>query len=221
MKGHPIAQALSFPDFPNGRSLNRQRCKRDIIVVGTSAGGVEVLSRLFQELSPSIPASISVVMHRSPHGNVRLMDVIARRSALPVREAKQGMLLKAGHIYLAPSDQHMTLEDGHLALTRGPKEHNCRPSIDPLFRSAAAEFGPRVAALLLSGGGDDGVNGMIAVKGARGLSLVQDPNDSFMPYMPMNAIRFDDVDGVLPIASIASVLFTLAIGSIVQPHREA
>ena len=187
------------PVFCNGKSLNLQRFKRDIIVMGASAGGVEVLTQLFQEFAPTFPAAIGVVMHRSPSGNIKLMDVVGKRSALPIQEAEQDMRFKSGNIYLAPSDHHMTFVDGRLVVTRGPKEHSCRPSIDPMFRSAAAVYGRRVTALLLTGSGDDGVSGMIAIKEAQGLSLVQDPKDSAMPYMPMNAIRYEDVDGVLPV----------------------
>src|SRR6185295_19014813 len=102
-----------------------------------------------------------------------------------------------------------------ITLNRGPKENSSRPSVDHLFRSAAA-YGRRVVAMLLTGGGDDGVDGMIAIKGAHGLGLVQDPNESLMPYMPINALRYDHVDGVVPLDSMAPVLFSLTTGKAVE-----
>ncbi len=201
---------------PNGRPLNPQRIKRDIIVIGGSAGSLELLLRLFQELPASLPAAVAVVLHRSPFGAGHMEAVLDRRSTMRVQDARDGMAFRHGCIYLAPSDYHMTLEDGHIVLNHGPKENSTRPSVDPLFRSAAAVYGRRVASLLLTGGGDDGVNGMLAIKEARGLNLVQDPTESLVPYMPMNALRYDHVDRVLATKSIASVLLELANGRAVK-----
>lgn len=196
----------------NGKPINPQRIKRNVIVIGGSAGGIEVLLEVLRELPPSFPAAIAVVLHRSPHSSGHLASVLGRRSALPVFDAEAGMPFTQGRIYLAPCDHHMALRQGRIALSRGPKEHGTRPSIDALFHSAAEVYGRRVAALLLSGGGDDGVEGMIAIKAKRGLSFVQDPKESSMPFMPMNALLYDNVDAVLPVPSIGAMLMALAAG---------
>jgi len=211
MKGRTGSRKLVGADCSNGSRLNSQRIKRDIIVIGGSAGGIEVLRRVLGELPADCPAAIAIVLHRSPHGSGSLASVLARQTTLSVYDAEHGMRFTPGSIYLAPSDHHMLLQGGRIALNRGPKQNSSRPSIDPLFRSAAA-YQSRVVALLLTGGGDDGVDGMIAIKEAQGLSLVQDPKDSLMPYLPINAIRYDHVDAMVPVASIAEVLITLASG---------
>jgi two-component system chemotaxis response regulator CheB len=99
---------------------------------------------------------------------------------------------------------------------RGPKEHSTRPAIDPLFRSAADSFRNRVVGVLLSGCGDDGVAGLVAIKDNEGICLVQDPEEADMPYMPINAIRYDHVDRTLPAKAIASIVSTLAKGGMVE-----
>lgn len=91
-----------------------------------------------------------------------------------------------------------------------------RPAVDPLFRSAAASYGSRTVGIVLTGGGDDGVSGLIAIKQANGLALVQDPSDAKISAMPSNAVRFDHVDRVLPLERIPAVLTALVQGEMVK-----
>jgi two-component system chemotaxis response regulator CheB len=125
------------------------------------------------------------------------------------------MAFESGRVYVAPRDHHLVVEDGVVRTDRGPKQHRTRPAIDPLFRSAAREYGPRVIGVLLSGFGADGVDGLIAIKAAGGLSIVQDPLDARHGWMPRNAIAGDDVDYVLLLASIPDALVTLVAGGAV------
>jgi two-component system chemotaxis response regulator CheB len=199
----------------NGKPINPQRIERNVIVIGGSAGGLEVLLRVFEELPPVFPAAIAVVLHRSPQGSGNLAAILDRRCPLPVFDAEAGMSFKEGQVYIAPCDHHMTVDRGRISLNRGPKEHGTRPSIDSLFCSAAEGYGRRVAALLLSGGGDDGVEGMMAIKAKHGLSFVQDPNESSMPFMPLNALLYDNVDAILPVSSMGAMLLALATGQAV------
>jgi two-component system chemotaxis response regulator CheB len=134
-----------------------------------------------------------------------------------VIEPETGSPLNQGAIYLAPPDHHLLFEHGGIAVQRGPKEHNTRPAIDPLFRSAAAAYRERVVGMLLTGCGDDGVSGLIAVAQASGVTLAQDPDDAYMPYMPMNALRFDDVAGVFSLQDMALVIRALVNGQPVSP----
>jgi two-component system, chemotaxis family, protein-glutamate methylesterase/glutaminase len=196
--------------------INSEGIPRDVIVIGASAGGVEALIQLFSSLPGDLPASIAVVIHRSPLYSLHLMQVLGRRSTLPVREPKPHETMMPGMIYLAPRDHHMLVKDNHIELSRGPKEHFTRPAVDPLFTSVAAAYGSRVIGVLLTGAGDDGAVGLIAIKQYGGLGLVQDPRDAKIPSMPLNALRYDHVDLVRPLSAIPTALATLAQGRPVQ-----
>lgn len=136
---------------------------------------------------------------------------------LPVIEPDTAMPVKKSTIFLGPADRHMIFEGDRVIVHRGPKEHSTRPAVDPLFRSAALSFASRVSGLLLSGAGDDGVDGLITIKEHGGICLVQDPDEADLPYMPMNAIRYDNVDASLPVKDLGPVLDRLARGEMVRP----
>src|SRR5262245_57383798 len=125
-------------------------------------------------------------------------------------EPEEGEPLARGAAYVAPRDHHMVFADHGLSLNRGPKEHRTRPAIDPLFRSAAAMYGPRVIGVLLSGMGADGVSGLIAIKAGGGLSLVQSPAEAAFPSMIRHALAEDDVDAVLHLEALAETLIAVA-----------
>lgn len=203
------------------RVVNAARVARDIVVIGASAGGVEALQALFSQLPATLPAVIAVVIHRSPLFESRLPFVLGLRAHLTVVEPRDGDRVVPGHVYTAPRDQHLVFEDGHLRTNRGPKEHRTRPAIDPLFRSAAAAYGPRVLGVLLTGLGDDGVPGFIDIKAAGGMTLVQDPAEARYPSMPRTAIAEDDVDGVLRLDDLAKAITALGSGQTFDvPARE-
>ena len=166
-------------------------------------------------MPPDLAAIVGVVLHRAPLPS-ELLQVLRKKSALPIIEPSHDTKLENGRIVLAPPDHHIEFTPHHVVIRRGPKEHSTRPAIDPLFRSAARSFGNRVAGILLSGGGDDGVSGLITVTERGGISLAQEPQDSGMPYMPMNAIRYDHVGGILPVKAIAPTLVSLVRGEEVE-----
>src|SRR5688500_1144582 len=112
---------------------------------------------------------------------------------------------------LAQPDHHLLIEDGHMRVMRGPKENRHRPAIDPLFRSAALAYGPRVIGVVLTGSLDDGTAGLAAIKLRGGVAVVQDPNDAFYPSMPQNALENVAVDVCLPLAEIGPRLAQLAL----------
>ena len=192
--------------------INSERICRDIIAIGASAGGVETLIGLFKNLPPKLGAIIVVVIHRSPVYNLHLSKVLGRHATMPVREPEHDETLTEGMIYLAPRDRHMLLRGKQAVLSRGAKEHFTRPAVDPLFTSAAEQYGARVTGVLLTGSGDDGVSGLIAIKHHGGLAVVQDPREAIMPTMPMNALRYDHVDLVLSLMAIPSALTQLVEG---------
>src|SRR5262245_12407417 len=192
--------------------INPERVARDVIVIGGSAGAVIPVIRLLSALPRAIPAAIALVVHRSPFHESRLSWVLSRRSRLLVIEPTEAEPVKHGVVYVAPRDQHMVIDHGVIRLNRDAKEHRTRPAIDPLFRSAAASYRDRVAGVLLSGMGADGVSGLLHIKAAGGLSLVQSPVEAEFSIMPNHAIHEDDVDAVLPVNALAEALAVIAKG---------
>jgi len=200
----------------NGVMLNAAEVARDVIVVGASAGGIAAASALFRMIPSDLLAIKAVVLHRSPYASTRLASVLERLSGQHVIEPEDGARLVPGAVYLAPADMHLTLARDHAVLTRGVHEHSTRPSVDPLFRSAAAAFGRRVLGILLSGAGDDGVLGLMRIKAAGGIAIVQWPGEAEHASMPTNALRHDRVDAALPLHKMAAVIPCLARGERVE-----
>jgi two-component system, chemotaxis family, protein-glutamate methylesterase/glutaminase len=183
----------------------------DIIVVGASAGGVEALTNITKNLPPDLNAAVLIVLHIPSHGISVLPRILARAGKLPASHATNGEQIRLGHIYVAPPDYHLLVKPGYIQLTRGPRENSHRPAIDPLFRTAARAYGPRVVAVVLTGVLDDGTAGLKAVKMRGGIAVVQNPEDAMYSGMPRSAIEnVDDIDHILPLSDIPLVLVNLA-----------
>ena len=182
--------------------------KHDIIVVGASAGGVEALSRVVADLPRDIRASILVVLHVS-RGKSLLPEILTRVSRLRAIHPEDGQVLEYSRIYVAPPDHHLIVEPGRARVVHTASENGVRPAVDPLFRSAARSYGGRVLAVLLTGSLDDGTAGIVAVKAAGGITIVQDPEEAFSPGMPRSAIASGSVDHVLGIRDIPVLLAAL------------
>lgn len=180
-----------------------------VVVIGTSAGGIETLSTLIKALPAGFAAPICVVMHTAPQSPDVLRDILARAGSLPVVTAASGMRLRPGTIYVAPPDYHLLIEPGTLRVTKGPREHRFRPAVDPLFRSAAQVYGPATIGVVLSGNLDDGTTGLRTIKQLGGVAIAQDPRDALHPSMPRSAIGHVKVDHVVPIATMAPLLTRL------------
>jgi two-component system chemotaxis response regulator CheB len=179
--------------------------RRDIVVVGASAGGVEALRELIALLPADLPAAMLVVLHTGRTRSL-LPKILERTSRMPVAHAVHGDRLTRGRVYVAPPDHHLTVVDGVIALSHGPTINGLRPAVDPLFQSAARAYGSRVLAVVLTGGGDDGTAGLIEVKRTGGLAVAQDPEEAVHPAMPQSAIEFVDVDHVLRLRDIAVLI---------------
>jgi len=187
--------------------------KLPMIVVGASAGGLESLAAVLKDLSPEFPAAILGVIHIGAH-EVNLPNYFAACSALPVGYAKDGEPIAAGKVSLAPPDRHLIVEQGHLHLGRGPKENHTRPAIDPLFRSAAENYGPLVIGAVLTGFLTDGTAGLWEVKRRGGIAIVQDPDEAEVPSMPLSALRYVKVDHCVGIAEFGPLLNRLAVEAV-------
>lgn len=180
--------------------------QRDIIVIGMSLGGVKAIKELIAPVSADIDASIFIVWHLAEDAEGLLPTLLASYGKLPAAHAEDGEKIQPGRIYVAPPDRHMLLEKGVIRLSRGPKENRFRPAIDPLFRSAAQSYGPRVIGIVLSGSLDDGCSGLWTIKSRGGLAVVQDPIDAEAPSMPINAIRSVEIDHTLSAKAIGEHL---------------
>jgi two-component system, chemotaxis family, protein-glutamate methylesterase/glutaminase len=178
-----------------------------IVVVGTSAGGVDALLTLVKTLPGSFPAPICVVLHIPPDSPSLLAQILSRSTSLKVKEAEDGERYDKGTVYIAPPDRHLLIaDDGTLHVGRGPRENRHRPAVDPLFRSAALSHGRRAIGVILSGTLDDGTAGLMAIKQRGGIALVQDPRDAIYPGMPQSALQNVEVDHVVPVREIADKL---------------
>lgn len=192
--------------------MNEEGVRRDVVLVGGSAGALAALKTILSELPAGLPVTVAIVLHRSATFESQLPDLLSHTSQLPVWEPADGDPIGRGVAYIAPRDVHMIVDGDRWRLTRGPKLHWLRPAVDPLFTTAAARFGPRAVGVLLSGGGWDGVHGLIAIKAAGGLSIAQDPTEASHDSMPMHAIVDDHVDGVMRASEIATAIPVLVGG---------
>src|SRR5438105_12368440 len=173
-----------------------------IVVIGTSAGGIDVLRILVAGLPADFSAPICVVLHSSPDSPGILGEILDRVTALHVVNGKNDDRLRPGHIYVAPHDHHLLVEPPRVRITKGPKENRFRPAIDPLFRSAAQVYGPGAIGVVLTGNLDDGTAGLDVIARLGGVTVVQDPADALFRSMPQSAIDHVAVDHVVPLAGI-------------------
>jgi two-component system chemotaxis response regulator CheB len=176
------------------------------VVIGASAGGIEALTSLVKRLPAEFPAALFVVVHLPSSAPSVLPRILGKAGRLPAVAARQGERIERGRMYVAVPDKHLLVQGGHIHVVHGPRENRQRPAIDPLFRSAALAYGPRVIGVVLSGNLDDGTAGLRAIKARGGLAIVQDPHDALYSGMPESAIEHVKVDAVLPTAELADLL---------------
>ncbi len=176
-----------------------------IIVIGASEGGVGALRALVGAFSENLPAAVFVVLHVGAHDS-DLAAILSRSGSLPAIKPNDGEEVAAGRVYVAPPDHHMIVADGVIRLTKGPRENFARPSIDPLFRSAAEAYGPCVIGVILTGGLNDGTAGLFEIKRRGGITIVQDPDDAANPSMPRSALSHVAIDHCAPLAMLPKLI---------------
>jgi two-component system chemotaxis response regulator CheB len=184
--------------------------QHDIIAIGGSAGSIEALERVVPNLPADLSAAVFVVVHLASDTRSMLARVIGAAARLPTLQATAGAAVEEGRIYVAPPGAHLLIEPDGMYLGHGPRENMARPAIDALFRSAAASFGPRVIAVVLSGELNDGTAGLEAVKRCGGIAVVQDPGDALAPSMPRSALSQVAVDYCVPANALGTLLARLA-----------
>jgi two-component system chemotaxis response regulator CheB len=178
-----------------------------IVVVGTSAGGIRALEELVMQLSPDMNAAFFLVLHLTRKG---VGDVLFKRlqnqTTLPCRVAVNGEPIERGVIYIAPPDHHMLVSNGIVVIGKGAPENRWRPSINNLFRSAAATYSSRVIGIILTGLLDDGTSGMSTIKRAGGITIVQDPGEADHPDMPQSVLDNVEVDFTESLSNMGTLL---------------
>ena len=165
-----------------------QRPGHDVVVVGTSLGGLEVLRALVGGLPADLAAAVLVVQHTSAASPGTLGEILDAHGPLPARLAEDGEPVEPGRVYVAPPDRHLIVTPGAVRLSDGVRENRVRPAVDPLFRSAAVAYRSRVVGVVLTGALDDGAAGLRAVERCGGIALVQDPAEAAYPDMPRHAL---------------------------------
>ncbi len=191
------------------RSINNSY---EILLIGGSAGSLEVLLKLLPSLRTDLGLAIVIILHRKA-GESLLTQILNEKSDWPVMEAEEKDRIEPGNIYLAPPDYHLLIEmDKTLSLDVSEKIHYSRPAIDISFETAAAAYGASVVAVLLSGANADGVAGLKEIKQAGGLTIVQDPAEAAVPYMPQQAIDSMEVDYIAQTVEMANIINRLNLG---------
>ena len=187
----------------------------ELVVIGTSLGGLHALTTLLGALPERFRVPITVVQHRtlSPAGS-GLARLLQQSTPLTVVEAEDKMALEPGRIYLAPADYHLMIEEpGRVALSTDGPVRAARPSIDVLFQTAADAYREALLGVLLTGASADGAEGLAAVKAHGGRAIVEDPATAECRTMPAAALAATAVDYVLPLERIGDHLVTLVQGT--------
>ncbi len=188
-------------------SAGNRSARPSYVVIGTSAGGVAALSRIFKDLPPDFPAAILVVLHVQHRAQMTwLAELLASIGHLPVKVAADGEVIRQGTAYVAPAGTHLLAKGDRIELGTGPVEQYVRPAIDALFRSAAAAFRGRVIGVVLTGMLRDGALGLRAVHEAGGITIVQDPQGALAPDMPRSAMQTSDVDYCVELSDVGPLL---------------
>jgi two-component system chemotaxis response regulator CheB len=176
-----------------------------LLVIGGSAGSLDVLLQLLPQLQKGWPLAMIIVLHRKSDNDSVLPELLSAKTVLPVKDAEEKDMLLPGHIYVAPPDYHLLIEpDTSLTLDASEKVHYSRPSIDVTFMSAAEVFRDRLYCLLLSGANVDGAEGLQTVRELGGFTAVQDPAEAEVPFMPRHAINTAGVKEVFRMEEMVS-----------------
>ena len=182
----------------------------EIVVVGTSTGGLKALQTLLSGLPAEFSLPIVIAQHRGKDLESGLCEYLSEISSLPVSEPEDKEALLGGHVYLAPRDYHLLIENRSFALSTAQSVRFARPSIDVLFESAADAFQTRAIGVVLTGANSDGAQGLATIKSRGGFTIVEDPVSAAARELPDAAIAQATPDKILALDQIAACLVTLS-----------
>ena len=203
-----IPQHRIFSQFPN--------IAFNVVALAASVGGLKAISTVLSTLPADFPAAILVVQHLSPNYPSQLPEILSQGTALRVKRAATGDVLRPGTVYVAVPNQHLLVQpNGTLLLSDTPKMNFVRPAADKVFMSLATTYKSRAIAVVLTGSGSDGALGVLSIKKHGGMAIAQDESTSEFFNMPQAAIATGKVDLVLPLEAIASTLVHLVISEAV------
>lgn len=195
--------------------------RRDLIVIGGSAGSLEAIQEFLPLLPTGLPVSILITIHTRQDRSSHLAEVINRKTDWLAKHPSNGGKMKPGHIYVAPNNLHLLVVDGYMLLRDGPRQNLHRPAIDPLFQSAARRHGSGVIGVLLSGLMADGVSGLLEIQQKGGYTIVQEPSSAGFSALPQSALDYFSPDAVLTPKEIPRRLSELVSDKVsVQPAEE-
>ena len=185
-----------------------------MIVIGGSSGGLQAVLRILEGLEPDFCIPVAIVLHQLRHPAGRLTGILQSRTKHPVIEPVDKETIQAGTIYVAPPDYHLLMEADHsFSYSYSESVNYSRPSIDLLFESAARAYRDQLTGILLTGANHDGAAGMYSISERGGLTVIQDPAEADMPFMPRAALEMKKPDHLLPINEIINLLNLLPYGS--------
>jgi two-component system chemotaxis response regulator CheB len=187
------------------RRASEASAKR-LIVIGASAGGVEAVAHVVAHLPQDLPAAVAVVVHHPAAHPSSLATILARAGRLPAIDARDGEVLRPGRIVVAASAHHLVVQDGRARLLDGGRVNRVKPAIDLLFQSAALEYGRELVAVVLTGALHDGSAGLVTVRRAGGVAVVQDPWDAAFGAMPWSALDAAGADYIVSLADMPPLL---------------
>jgi two-component system chemotaxis response regulator CheB len=179
------------------------RLGRKIVIIGGSAGSLQAIFKLFTGMKDIDHIAIIIIIHRSQVSEQGLEEIITAKTGLPAKEIEEKEVPVEGWLYVCPPDYHLLFEkDESFTLDYSEKVNFCRPSIDVSFQSAADVFGSSLVGILLSGANSDGAEGLAYVKERKGVTIVQNPDDAEVPYMPLQAIHRNIADHIFTTSEI-------------------
>src|SRR5215472_14010103 len=190
-----------------------------LVVVGSSAGGIEALSTLVSTLSPEFAAPLVIAQHLDPRRTSRLGEILGRHSTLPVRTVAEVERLEPGVVYVVPADRDIEITDHEIRLSSSDGTRHPKPSIDRLLSSAAEQFGEALIAVILTGTGSDGAAGARAVHTLGGTVVIQDPQSASYPALPLS-LAPSTVDIVADLKAIGPLLNDLLTGTYARMKPE-
>jgi two-component system chemotaxis response regulator CheB len=197
------------PSAPTASDSSKRQFR--IVGIGASTGGPGAVAHILRTLPLGFQLPILLVVHMGEAFGSAFAEWLDTQTSRPVRCAKDGQTVTSlmGQVVVAPPNWHMIVRGGRLHLTQEPERHSCRPSVDVLFESLAAEYGPAATTCLLTGMGRDGAAGTLAVRRAGGLTFAQDEASCVVYGMPREAVLLNAVDHVLPLNEISPALVRL------------